>query len=192
MEQRKGFWARLWGHFSTITYHKWLVFGYCCKLGLPWRGLCHDLSKYSPTEFWAGVRYFQGNRSPNDAQRQAEGCSTAWLHHKGRNRHHLEYWVDYDPAGTGNLIGNRMPSQFVAEMFCDRIAASRVYKKQDYTDASPWEYFSRGRGHYIIHPETEALLEWMLVLLKEQGEDRAFKQIRQYLKDGQLQSVATE
>ena len=89
------------------------------------------------------MKYYQGNRSPNDAQRQAEGCSTAWLHHKGRNRHHLEYWIDYDPAGSGKLIGNKMPLQFVAGMFCDRVAASKVYKGKDYTDASPWEYYDR-------------------------------------------------
>ena len=182
---------KFWGHLSTITYHKWLVFCYCRRLGLWRQGLCHDLSKYSPAEFWVGVKYFQGNRSPNDAQRKAEGCSTAWLHHKGRNRHHLEYWIDYDPAGTGNLIGNEMPVKYVAEMFCDRIAACRVYQKEKYTDASPYDYFQHSKGHLcrsehghgFIHPETSELLTRWLLLLKEQGEDAAFLQIRQELKE---------
>lgn len=169
----------LWGHFKTITSHKWLVMKHCFKLGLYRQGLCHDLSKYSPAEFWVGAKYYQGNRSPNDAQRQAEGCSTAWLHHKGRNKHHLEYWIDYDPAGTGNMIGMEIPVRYVAEMFCDRIAASKIYLKEAYTDESPWDYYDRGRTHYILHPNTRALLEKMLLLLKEQGEEAAFAAIRQ-------------
>ena len=54
----------------------------------------HDLSKYSREEFWTGVRYYQGNRSPNAAERETVGFSKAWLHHKGRNKHHYEYWID--------------------------------------------------------------------------------------------------
>lgn len=167
-----------WGHFSTITYHKWLVLQNCFRIGLYKQGITHDLSKYSPTEFWAGVKYFQGNRSPNDAQRQAEGYSAAWLHHKGRNRHHLEYWIDYDPTGVGNMVGTEMPVKFVAEMFCDRIAASKVYMKEAYTDASPWEYYERGKNHYILHEKTRELLEYMLLLLKDKGEDEAFRIIK--------------
>ena len=108
--KRRGPLGRFWGHLTTITHHKWLVFCYCRRLGLVRQGLCHDLSKY------------QGNRSPNDAQRKAEGCSTAWLHHKGRNRHHLEYWIDYDPAGTGKLIGNEMPVQSMKD--CSVVTAT--------------------------------------------------------------------
>ncbi len=169
---------RFWGHFKTITYHKWLVLKNCFRLGLYRQGLTHDLSKYSPTEFWPGVRYYQGNRSPNDAQRQAEGYSSAWLHHKGRNRHHLEYWIDYSPEGNGKMAGCKMPVKYVAEMFCDRVAASKVYMKENYSDASPWEYYNRGRDHYLLHPETQALLEKMLLKLRDEGEDKAFAYIR--------------
>ena len=48
-------------HFILITRHKWVVFKLCCKVGIPWRGLVHDLSKYSPTEFFESVRYYVGN-----------------------------------------------------------------------------------------------------------------------------------
>ena len=169
---------KLWGHFKTITYHKWLVMKNCFRVGLYRQGLTHDLSKYSPAEFWPGVRYYQGNRSPNDAQRQAEGCSSAWLHHKGRNRHHLEYWIDYSTQGSGQMIGCKMPVKYVAEMFCDRVAASKVYMKDAYNDASPWEYYNRGRDHYLLHPETRELLETMLLKLRDEGEDAAFTFIR--------------
>lgn len=89
----------------------------------------HDLSKYSPSEFIPGVKYYQdGHRSPNNAQREDEGVSKAWLHHKGRNKHHFEYWIDYDVDGNSTILaGMKMPVKYVAEMFCDRVAASRIY-----------------------------------------------------------------
>ena len=179
--RRRGPLGRFWGHLTTITYHKWLVFCYCRRLGLWRQGLAHDLSKYSPAEFWPGVKYFQGNRSPNDAQRRAEGCSTAWLHHKGRNRHHLEYWIDYAPDGDHKMAGMRMPPRYVAEMICDRIAASRNYLGADYTDAAAWNYYDRSKDHYILHPETRAQLETALRLLRDRGEEACFAYIRRDL-----------
>ena len=100
----------------------------CFRVGLYWQGLTHDMSKLAPVEFWAGAKYWQGICSPNNAQRQAEGYSAAWLHHKGRNKHHLEYWIDYAPNGDHAMAGMRMPEKYVAEMVCDRIAASKNYK----------------------------------------------------------------
>ena len=81
-------------HFKTITHHRHLVCRYCFRLGLYRQGLLHDLSKYAPCEFWRGAKYYQGYRSPNDAERKQNGVSLAWLHHKGRNRHHFESWID--------------------------------------------------------------------------------------------------
>ena len=77
-------------HLKTINHHRFLVMKACFRVGLYRQGLLHDLSKYSPAEFLVGVRYFQGNRSPNDAERLDRGYSSARLHHKGRNKHHLE------------------------------------------------------------------------------------------------------
>lgn len=171
------------GHFCTITRHKFLVMKYCFRLGLYRQGLLHDLSKYSPEEFLPGVRYFQGNRSPNDAERQDKGYSEAWMHHKGRNKHHLEYWTDYRIGdSTGGLFGVKMPLRYVLEMFCDRIAASRVYNGDKYTDAMPYQYFRKGRIHPILHPETAAFLEKLLLLLAKYGEDRTFRFLRHYLR----------
>ncbi len=167
-----------WGHLSTINHHKRLVLRYCFKLGLYRQGLCHDLSKYSPAEFWAGVKYFQGDHSPNEAEREEKGYSAAWLHHKGRNKHHLEYWIDYAPGGQHAMTGMRMPERYVAEMVCDRIAASRTYLKDAYTDRAPWEYYERSRSHYLLHPETRALLERLLAMLRDEGEDKTFAFLR--------------
>ena len=82
------------GHFKTITKHKILVAKGCFKVGLYCQGIMHDMSKYSPTEFIPGAKYYQGNQSPNNIERRKYGISRAWLHHKGRNRHHFEYWID--------------------------------------------------------------------------------------------------
>jgi hypothetical protein len=136
-------------------------------------------------EFITGAKYYQGNRSPNDAERKATGVSLAWLHHKGRNRHHLEYWVDYviNPDGSVGYGGNKMPLRFVAEMFCDRIAASQIYLGEKYTDASPYEYYVNSKGIIMIHPETGAELEKMLRVLRDEGEDAAFAYVRRRLKE---------
>ncbi len=172
-------------HFKTITKHRNLVCKYCFRLGLYKQGLLHDLSKYSPTEFWRGAKYYQGDRSPNDAERKATGVTLAWLHHKGRNRHHLEYWIDYQFDGNGKAAmgGYKMPLRYVAEMFCDRVAACKVYMKGDYNDAAAYNYFMRSKDHLLIHPETAAELTEMLRVLKDEGEPAAFAYVRSRLKE---------
>ena len=110
-----------WKHFCTITHHRWKVRSHCFRVGLYWRGLTHDLSKYSPTEFWTGAKYYQGTRSPNSYERELYGYSAAWMHHKGRNRHHYEYWTDIDPK-TKVYRAVPMPRKFFVEMVMDRIA----------------------------------------------------------------------
>ena len=169
---------KAWKHLKTILHHKALVRAGCFKVGLYRQGLFHDMSKYSPTEFFVGCRYFQGDKSPNTAERAKKGYSAAWLHHKGRNKHHLEYWIDYS-VDKDIMTGMKMPVNYVVEMFIDRMSASKNYQKEKYTDRSPLEYFERGRGHYMMHPETEALLEKLLVMLAEKGEDETFRYIRQ-------------
>ena len=96
-------------HLQTINHHKLLVMKHCFKVGLYKQGLLHDLSKYSPTEFLVGCRYYQGTRSPNNAEREATGYSTAWLHHKGRNKHHYEYWIDYSMCMRCLWTGSQHP-----------------------------------------------------------------------------------
>lgn len=175
-----------WKHFKTITFHKYLVAKGCFRVGLYRQGLLHDLSKYSPTEFKVGVKYYQGTRSPNNAEREDIGFSTAWLHHKGRNRHHYEYWLDYsnDPGKRGCVVPVPMPHRYVAEMIMDRIAASKVYKGKAYTDASPLEYYRQGKAHELIHPQTAEALEKLLVMLAEEGEEKTFAYIRRKLREG--------
>jgi len=66
-------------------------------------------------------------------------------------------------------------------MFCDRLAASRVYMGENYTDRSPWEYYDKYKGHYIIHPETAGQLEAALRVLRDEGEDAAFAWVKKNL-----------
>lgn len=174
--------SRFFGHFHTINSHRHKVIGNCFRAGIPWRGLMHDLSKYSPTEFFNGVKYYQGMRSPNEAEREDIGYSRAWMHHKGRNRHHFEYWIDYNPV-TKRQEPVKMPDVFVAEMFCDRVAASKIYMKENYTDEAPLNYFLNAKARRIIHPETSELLEGWLTMLSERGEKATFAEIRRYLKN---------
>lgn len=169
---------KAWKHFCTITYHKFLVAQGCFKVGLYKQGILHDLSKYSFTEFRVGAKYFQGTRSPNNAEREEIGYSSSWLHHKGRNKHHFEYWIDYATDGDGNLAGMKMPDKYIIEMFMDRIAASKVYMKDNYTDRSPLEYYNRGKGKIILHEHTRELLEKCLEMLAEQGEEKTFAYIK--------------
>ena len=170
------------GHFETITRHKLLVMKYCFACGPYEQGLAHDLSKYSPTEFIPGCIYYQGDHSPNEAERAARGYSSAWLHHKGRNRHHLEYWIDYAADGSG-MCGMKMPLKYVLEMFCDRVAASKTYRGAAYRDSDPYDYYARSVDHYIIHPETAQTLEYLLRVLRDEGEDRAFAEARRMLRE---------
>jgi len=168
---------KAWQHLKTILRHKKMVRRGCFKVGLYRQGIMHDWSKYSPVEFLVGCRYYQGTKSPNNAERADKGYSLAWLHHKGRNKHHLEYWIDYS-AESGRMEGMRMPVNYVVEMFIDRISASKNYQRERYTDKSPLLYYQKGKDHYMMHEDTRKLLEKLLRMLAEKGEDYVYRYIR--------------
>ena len=169
-------------HFKVITRHRHKVIQHCAKCGILWQGLRHDLSKYSPTEFLRGAKYFQGDRSPNEGERRDNGFSIAWIHHQGRNKHHFEYWKDYSTE-TRMMSPVKMPYRYVAEMFCDRVAASKIYQGDNYKDTHPIEYFMRAKGKRIIHPDTSDELEFLLQMLAEKGENEVFKFIKKIIKE---------
>ena len=173
-------------HFKTITKHRHVVIKHCFKAGILWQGLRHDLSKYSPAEFMPGAKYYVGFRSPNEGEREENGHSLAWIHHKGRNKHHFQYWTDYNTKSKV-VEPVKMPMKYVAEMFCDRVAAGKIYNGDKYTDQSPLEYFLRAKGRRVIHPETSDLLESLLTELAEKGEDYTFNHIRELLKEDKKQ-----
>ena len=117
-----------------------MVFKLCCKCGLFWLGLVHDLSKYSPAEFWESVKYYSGTRSPIDACKEENGVSMAWMHHKGRNPHHYEYWMDnFDKGGEPK----EMPWRYKVEMICDYLAAARAYMGKNFSYNAEYEWWQK-------------------------------------------------
>lgn len=169
------------GHLYTISRHRYLVCKSCFAIGLYRQGLMHDLSKFSPSEFLVGARYYQGNRSPNNAEREDKGYSQAWLHHKGRNRHHYEYWFDYSTHSKNPIAAVKMPGRYVAEMFMDRVAASKTYNGAAYKDSDPLAYYESGNTGRFLHPETKKVLEKLLHMLAEEGEEAAFSYLKRHL-----------
>ena len=179
---------KAWEHWKTITHHKNMVRAGCFKVGLYRQGIMHDWSKYTPTEFLVGCKYYQGNMSPNNAERADKGYSTAWLHHKGRNKHHLEYWIDYSASdkGHGGMTGMKMPLKYVVEMFIDRISASKNYQKENYTDRSALTYYEKGKGHYMMHKDTEAMLVYLLTMLAVKGEKETCRFVKNEVLKGKV------
>ena len=174
---------KFWQHFNTITSHRLIVMGGCFRVGLYWQGLTHALSKYTPAEFLIGARYFQGDKSPNAAERADKGYSEAWMHHKGRNRHHYEYWTDMNRQ-TRNYESVKMPRKYMVEQIMDRRAACIVYQGDAYTDASAYEYFMKSRERELMHPENRQELEFLLDMLAKKGEKRMFSYIRRNVLKG--------
>lgn len=172
-------------HFITITKHRWKVRSHCFKVGLYWRGLTHDLSKYTPAEFFTGVKYYQGTRSPNTKEREEKGYSAAWMHHKGRNKHHFEYWTDIS-LETRKYEPVEMPPEYFIEMVMDRIAACKIYHGEKYTQSDALNYFlnsAEGLHSSMMHPKTREDLIFIFTMLSEQGEEETFRYIREvYLK----------
>ena len=169
---------RIFGHFLTITKHRHEVVRLCFRAGIGFQGLFHDLSKYSPTEFIPGVRFYTGKESPNNGERRSCGYSLAWMHHKGRNKHHFEYWYDYDMV-TKKIVPVDMPDRYIKEMCCDRIAASKVYNKENYTTKSPLNYLQKSTAREKMTETTYRKLLYLLTMLAEKGEKETLKRMRQ-------------
>lgn len=169
-------------HFVTITKHRNLVMKYCFRVGLYRQGLCHDLSKYSFAEFIPGAKYYSGRFSPNAGQRDAEGYSSAWMHHKGRNRHHFEYWTDV-LKGQSGYQPVPMPKNYLVESVMDRIAASKVYKGKDYYPGCELDYLEKSNEAKMMHPESLQALRDILTMLRDKGMDETFRYLKyEYLK----------
>ena len=157
-------------HLNLITKHRLVVFKLSCKIGIPWRGLVHDLSKYSPTEFWEGVKYFNGKHSPITDAKKDKGYSDAWLHHKGRNKHHTEYWTD-ESAPNNNPFP---PYKYVAEMLCDKTAAGMIYNGKEWKDDVELKYYMYERTKIHINKNLDELFIEFFTKLGEDGINKSF------------------
>ena len=163
-------------HFVLVTKHRYTVFVHCRRCGIPWRGLVHDLSKYTPVEFFESAKYFLGNRSPIIACRKAKGVSMAWLHHKGVNRHHLEYWLDDDCEVTP-----MMPYKYAVECICDKLAATKTYNGKDYTEYKPLEHWMKYGNRVNGNPKTMLFIETAFRDIHEKGENYVLN--KKYMKE---------
>lgn len=157
--------SNLLKHIALVIRHKHAVFINCAKCGLFFRGLIHDTSKFSPTELFESAKYYQGNRSPIGVCRRTTGVSYAWLHHKGRNKHHIEYWLDPDCAVTP-----LMPYKYAVECVCDKIAATKTYKGKEYKEYMPLEHWERYGNKVNGNPKTMEFIEKVFKDLSEHGE----------------------
>jgi len=158
-------------HFNLVNKHRFKVFKLCCKAGIPFRGLVHDLSKYSPTEFFESVKYYNGTYSPISNSKKENGYSKAWLHHKGRNKHHHEYWYDYAAPEKTPV----MPYKYTAEMICDTLAAGMTYQGKNWTNDYQLKYYLEDRKRKHINPKIDAILLEVYNLIAKNDIDDVIK-----------------
>ncbi len=159
---------KMWNHFKLITKHRWLVFKFCTKVGLFWRGLVHDLSKYTPTEFWESSKYYVGYKSPIQVAREKREYSAAWLHHKGHNKHHEEYWYDFNAPIKAPVI----PYKYAVEMICDMLSAGSVYKGKEFTKEYPLWYWENIKNKDLFHPKMQNFFKNIFEEISNEGIDK--------------------
>ena len=181
-------------HLKVVRTHRKYVRRMCFKMGIPWQGLVHDLSKYSLKEL-SIARFYGGNRSPHEVARQVLGYSPAWMYHKNRNKHHWEFWLDNQDGIDFKPV--KIPYKYVIEMFCDMTGASKAYNKNNWEPKMVWDYWiNRCKGQRLMHPESEYLLEkliWNLYQLGERGFFKRYREMKKYLKDAyRINSLALE
>ena len=164
-------------HLHTVNTHRYKVFLLCCKVGIPLQGLLHDFSKYSPTEFWEGVKYYQGDYSPIHNCKKENGYSKAWLHHKGRNKHHYEYWYDYEAPNETP----KMPFKYFLEMICDTLSAGMTYQGKNCTKEYQLSYWNRTKDRVRMDESQKIALGKVYERIAEKGLKEVLK--KKYIKN---------
>lgn len=150
-------------HFHKINKHRYYVCKNCFKAKQYKRGLLHDLSKYSPAEFFESIKYYDGKISPIEKCKAENGWSKAWLHHRGRNKHHWEYWIDNINNGYPEAI--LIPYEYAVEMLCDYIGAGQAYQGKDWTPEKEYEWWNKKKNNVLMHPVIENFISKMLFLM---------------------------
>ena len=158
-------------HFRTIIVHKYYVFVFACKAGIPFRGLIHDMSKFSLTEFVESVKFYQGDKSPITAAKKANGYSKAWLHHKGRNKHHWQYWYDSMAFDKTPLI----PYKYTVEMICDTLAAGKTYQGKNWDKSYQLKYWENEQKHVCMNESIKNILTEVYTQVSLNGVNKTLK-----------------
>lgn len=157
MERPKLTFKKIRKHWKTVRTHRKWVRHYCRLAGIRWRGWKHDLSKYSPIEFFESARYWSGFSSPINEAKKVQGYSRAWLHHRGRNTHHWAYWTDNFSEG---LTVYCMPKNDFVEMVCDFLGAGHAYNDHfSYSRERSWWLEDREKGCKAMHPANKQMLD---------------------------------
>lgn len=154
-------------YLSYVLRHKWFVFVECCKEGIPWRGIVHDLSKLLPGEFIPYARYFYGREDtirrdktgyykPTDTGDKA--FDFAWLLHQKRNKHHWQWWIL--PEDEGGVKVLPMPEVYRKEMICDWKGAGKAQGKKGPNECREWYQVNKTKMQ--LHPETRKWIEQKL------------------------------
>lgn len=151
-------------YLSYVLRHKWFVFLAACRLGIPWRGLVHDLSKFRPSEWFPYVEHFHGRKAkpwrdstgyykPTDTGDPA--FDFAWFLHQKRNQHHWQWWTL--PEDGGGLKVLPMSDACRREMLADWRGAGRAQGKPD-----TLTWYAKNREKMTLHPDARAWIEQQL------------------------------
>lgn len=167
-------------HLKYLKYvirHKWFVFVACCRYGIVWRGLVHDLSKFRPSEWFPYVNYFYGTPYSNEESRQCftatggilptledykKAFDIAWLRHQQRNDHHWQNWILRNDDGTSVII--EMPRKCVLEMLADWEGAGRAINGGPQGSAETSRWYKKNYLRIQIHPRTRAFVNDKLLV----------------------------
>ena len=159
-------------HLKIIHTHRKFVRKACFKMGLFWRGLLHDLSKYSITEMLI-CKYYSGKRSPHQNAREVLGYSPSWIHHYHTNKHHFQFW--WDESEEGQIIPMKMPYKYVIESFADMLGASKAYNLNAWQPPMLLDYWeTKCVGKRIMHEDSIELVDRLIRELTELGEEAFF------------------
>lgn len=167
--------SKFFKHLKMITKHRYQVFKLCCRCGLFWQGLVHDLSKFNMVEFAESVKFYSDNHSPINDCRKQKGYSNAWLHHKNRNKHHIEYWYDRE-----NEIQMNMPYKYAVECVCDKIAASKCYNGKNFQPEMPLKHWLKWESQYQTNDNMKAFFTKVFTDYAELGEKKVLN--KRYMK----------
>ena len=171
-------------HLKVVLKHKWFVFKYARKLGIPLLGFFHDTSKFTPTEFLRSVKYFDGRKSPTIVERKAhDNFSYICVRHTGRNKHHWQYWVDYT---NDDMIVNRIPYKRNLEYVADILSASRVYNPKDYGLMVAYNYFYNHSKYYLMHPASKEFILWCV----KEAYDNGFKAVKKKISKVKYEEIS--
>ena len=133
-------------YFKYVIKHKWFVFLKCCEYGIIWRGIVHDMSKFSPIEWFAYVDCFYGTKNDN-------AFNKAWLHHQHCNPHHWQWWILQNDEDGVNVLP--MDQEYIKELLADWYGAGRAITGKDNTK----QWYESNKEKIILHSETRKIIE---------------------------------